>query len=46
MRKYGARSSTPLTCFRRRIEAFLQLPLDDLDRTAQWRAIMGVGEIR
>jgi arsenate reductase len=31
---------------RRRIEAFLQLPLDELDRTAQWRAIMTVGEIR
>ena len=34
-----------LELLRRRIEAFLQLPLDGLDRTAQWREIMRVGEI-
>ena len=31
---------------KRRIEAFLQLPLDDRDPTAQWHAIMSVGKIR
>jgi arsenate reductase (thioredoxin) len=30
---------------RRRIEAFLRLPLDGLDRTALWSEIMRVGEI-
>lgn len=35
-----------LALLRRRIEAFLQLPLDTLDRTAQRREIMRVGEIR
>jgi len=31
---------------KRRIEAFLQLPLGDCDPAAQWGAIMSVGEIR
>ena len=31
---------------RRRTEALLQLPLDSLNRTAQWSEIMRVGEIR
>jgi arsenate reductase len=34
-----------LDLLRRRIEAFLQLPLDSLDRAAQWRGIMRIGEI-
>jgi arsenate reductase len=34
-----------LDVLRRRVEAFLQLPLDSLDRTALWSEIMRVGEI-
>ena len=30
----------------RRIEALLQLPLDHLEREAQWRELMRIGEIR
>ena len=30
---------------RRRVEAFVQLPLDSLNRTAQWSEVMRVGEI-
>lgn len=31
---------------KRRIEALLQLPLDDLERDAQWHEIMRIGAIR
>jgi hypothetical protein len=30
---------------KRRIEAFLLLPLDELDLTAQWNEIIRVGEL-
>ncbi len=44
----GVRLAFELTfdLLKRRIEAFLQLPLDGLDRTAQWKEIMRVGELR